>query len=48
VPKNRLGMLRKFFEVDHDAKADPLRSASDVALLSELLRRAAERQRLAN
>lgn len=45
VPKNRLGMLERFFGLDADASADPIRDASDVALLAELLRRAGDRER---
>ena len=44
VPRNRMGMLREFFGLDVDAAADPLRSASEVALLGELMRRAVGRQ----
>lgn len=44
VPKNRLGMLRSFFGLDDAEAADPLRAASDLTLLSELVRRAVERQ----
>lgn len=47
VPRNRLGMLRAFFDLDDDGSDDPIRSASDVTLLAELLRRAAERERVA-
>jgi transcriptional regulator with XRE-family HTH domain len=46
VPLNRMGMLEHFFGVAVD-RDDPLRSASDVSLLTELLRRAAERERRA-
>ena len=44
IPKNRMGMLREFFGLDTDTAADPLQSASEVALLGELLRRAVGRQ----
>lgn len=44
VPQNRMGMLRAFFEVDGASTDDPIRSASDVVLLAELMRRAAERE----
>lgn len=47
VPKNRMGMLRQFFGVDQAESADPLRTASDVALAAEMLRRAVERTALA-
>lgn len=44
IPRNRMGMLERFFAAELEADAsDPLRAASDVALLSELLRRAAAR-----
>lgn len=42
IPRNRLGMLREFFGVTNGDTDDPLRAASTVALLSELLRRASE------
>lgn len=49
VPKNRLGMLLSFFGLDQAADSDdPLRSASEITLLTELLRRAAERERRAS
>lgn len=41
VPKNRMGKLR---EVLGEPTDDPIRAASDVALLAELLRRASARQ----
>lgn len=41
VPKNRMGMLRSFFGVDLNGE-DPLRTASDVALAAEILRRAVD------
>jgi transcriptional regulator with XRE-family HTH domain len=44
VPKNRLGMLRQFFGVKEDGDDDPLRAATDVTLLTELLRRAVDRE----
>jgi transcriptional regulator with XRE-family HTH domain len=44
IPKNRLGRLRAVLDDEPDS-GDPLRSATDVALLSELLRRAAGRDR---
>jgi transcriptional regulator with XRE-family HTH domain len=47
VPQNRMGMLEQFFGVDHDPSADAIRSAPEVALLTELLRRAVERERRA-
>lgn len=44
VPRNRMGMLHKVLGIaEVDDEADPLRSASDFALLSELLRRALDR-----
>lgn len=42
VPMNRMAALRDLFAED-DA-SDPIRSASDIALLSELMRRAAQRE----
>jgi transcriptional regulator with XRE-family HTH domain len=47
LPKNRAGMLRAFFGLDRDAAEDPLGAASEVELLSELLRRAVGRERKA-
>lgn len=47
IPQNRLGMLREFFGVDSDGSADPLRTASEISLLAELMRRAGERERRA-
>ncbi len=46
VPRNRMGMLQNLFgdEIDPDAP-DPLREASDLALLAELTRRAIDRER---
>lgn len=45
VPRNRMGALRELFGLDGNSDAsDPIRAASDVALLSELLRRAALRE----
>lgn len=44
VPRNRMGMLIKFFDVETaDEADDPLGELSDVALISELLRRAVAR-----
>lgn len=40
VPQNRMGRLREFFSVEDPDPSDPLRRASDVVLISELLRRA--------
>lgn len=42
IPRNRLGMLREFFGLN-EADEDPLRALPDVALLSELMRRAIAR-----
>ena len=42
IPKNRLGRLVEIFG---EGTSDPVRAASDVELLSELLRRAAARAR---
>lgn len=42
VPKNRMGKLREVF-ADQVAE-DPIKAASDVTLLAELLRRASARQ----
>lgn len=47
VPRNRLGMLRKFFDLDEVGSADPIRELSDITLLAELLRRAELRARSA-
>ena len=47
LPKNRAGMLRQFFGLDVQESDDPIRGASDVELLSELLRRAISRDRRA-
>lgn len=45
VPKNRMGMLYELFgQNGSDGTVDPLRAASDIALLSELLRRASLRE----
>lgn len=44
VPKNRMGMLRRFFDLDRSESDDQIRGASDVILLAELLRRASERE----
>jgi transcriptional regulator with XRE-family HTH domain len=44
VPKNRMGMLRQFFGLDSAESDDPIRGASDVTLLAELMRRAAARE----
>lgn len=46
VPRNRMGMLLKFFGADVVGAAgedEPLGLVSDVALISELLRRAVAR-----
>lgn len=43
VPRNRIGMLRAYFGLD-DESANPLLSVSDIAMLTELLRRAAARE----
>jgi transcriptional regulator with XRE-family HTH domain len=45
IPKNRMGMLRDFFGITSSGEPHPIRSASEVTLLTELLRRAAERER---
>ncbi len=47
VPKNRMGMLLDFVGVtdDENGGPDPLREASDLALLAELTRRAIDRER---
>lgn len=45
VPRSRMAMLEQFFAADAAADpGDPIRSAPDVTLLAELLRRAAERE----
>lgn len=44
VPLNRMGKLREFFGITASESADPIRSASDIALLTELLRRAEDRR----
>lgn len=44
IPRNRLGMLRDFFGLDAAASDDPIRTASEVTLLAELMRRAAARE----
>ena len=41
IPKNSLGRIRDFFGLDNGD--DPLRGASELALLQELLRRAIAR-----
>jgi transcriptional regulator with XRE-family HTH domain len=44
VPQNRMGMLEAFFGLDGPVDSpDPIRTAPDVELLAELLRRAAAR-----
>jgi len=43
IPKNRLGLLRQFFGLDQTDSPDPIRAASEVTLLAELMRRATER-----
>ncbi len=46
VPRNRMGMLESLFgDVINPDAPDPLREATDFALLSELLRRALDRER---
>lgn len=44
VPLNRMGMLRQYFGLDAAESDDPIRSAPDVILLAELLRRASARE----
>lgn len=45
IPRNRLGMIERFFGDElHPDVEDPLRSASEIALLTELLRRAGLRE----
>lgn len=44
VPKNRMGKLRQVFAVEPDQSGDPIRTASEVTLLAELMRRAAARE----
>lgn len=43
VPRNRIGRLEEFFGLDTNGTDDPIRTASEVALLAELMRRAGER-----
>ncbi len=46
VPRSRMGMLEEVFGVTPASDAvDPLREASDLALLAELTRRAIDRER---
>jgi transcriptional regulator with XRE-family HTH domain len=45
VPLNRMGALEKFFGVAENGTDEPLRSATEVGLLTELLRRAVDRER---
>lgn len=42
VPKNRMGRLNEI--LGGEAAVDPIRAASDVTLLAELMRRASARQ----
>lgn len=44
VPRNRMGMLEKFFGVNDSEGQTAVNRASDAALLTELLRRAIERE----
>lgn len=49
VPKNRMAKLQHLFGLpagDDDTRPDPLRGYSELALLSELSRRAIERERV--
>lgn len=48
VPRNRMGMLREFFGLDGADSDDPIRAASEIALLAELLRRAEQRRSVAS
>lgn len=44
APLNKMGAIEAFFGVaQDDESADPLRAASEVALIAELMRRATER-----
>lgn len=47
LPKNRVGMLLSFFGIGDEKPENPIRMASDVELLTELLRRAVGRERKA-